>query len=40
MKNSNSTREKFWEIRAARYDKLFWVNDDSYIQEIIELAEF
>jgi len=39
MKNSDLSREKFWEIRAAKYDKLFWVKDDSYIKEIIELSE-
>lgn len=30
---------KFWNIRSADYDKLFWVKDKSYIDAIIEASE-
>ncbi len=30
---------RFWDIRSANYDKLFWVKDKSYIDAIIEAAE-
>jgi len=36
MKNIN--REHLWKIRSANYDKLFWVNDLSYIDIITKLA--
>lgn len=31
---------RFWHIRSANYDKLFWVKDKSYLDEIIEMGEF
>jgi ubiquinone/menaquinone biosynthesis C-methylase UbiE len=31
--------EEFWNIRAAKYDKLYWTKDQSYIDAIIELGE-
>jgi len=40
VKKLRRYHEKFWEIRAANYDKLFWVRDNSYIEELIRLAEF
>lgn len=30
---------RFWDIRSANYDKLFWVKDKSYIDAIIEALE-
>lgn len=32
--------EKFWHIRSAKYDKLFWTKDDSYIEAIIKAGDF
>jgi ubiquinone/menaquinone biosynthesis C-methylase UbiE len=31
--------KRFWEIRAAKYDKLFWANDNSYLKAIVQLAD-
>jgi SAM-dependent methyltransferase len=31
--------QHFWEIRSAKYDKLFWVKDDSYIQDILKFSD-
>ncbi len=31
--------ESFWHIRAAKYDKLFWTKDESYIDAIIKAAD-
>ncbi|MFA6715850.1 MAG: class I SAM-dependent methyltransferase [Victivallaceae bacterium] len=31
--------DKFWQIRAAKYDKLFWTKDESYIDLIIKMGD-
>lgn len=31
--------ERFWDIRAANYDRLFWTKDCSYIEEIIRMGD-
>lgn len=33
-------RESFWHIRAAKYDKLYWTKDKSYLECIIEASHF
>lgn len=33
-------RETFWHIRSAKYDKLYWTKDDSYLEQIIKLSDF
>jgi len=38
--NKPISRENFWEIRSAKYDKLFWTKDDAYIKRIIKAADF
>ena len=38
-KKENET-QRFWEIRAAHYDKLFWVKDENYLDEIIRVGKF
>ncbi len=38
MNNSENT-ENFWKIRATNYDKLNWVRDEEYINEIVRLAD-
>jgi ubiquinone/menaquinone biosynthesis C-methylase UbiE len=40
VKKNRSYHEKLWEIRAANYDKLFCVRDNTYIEKLIRLAEF
>jgi ubiquinone/menaquinone biosynthesis C-methylase UbiE len=30
--------ERFWDIRAANYDRLFWTKDASYLDEIIRMG--
>ncbi len=30
---------RFWHIRSAHYDKLFWVKDKSYLDAIVECAD-
>jgi SAM-dependent methyltransferase len=30
--------ERFWDIRAASYDRLFWTKDASYIDEIVRMG--
>jgi ubiquinone/menaquinone biosynthesis C-methylase UbiE len=32
--------ESFWHIRSAKYDKLFWTKDDSYVDAIIRAGDF
>jgi len=36
---SNKT-EKFWHIRSANYDKLFWTKDEDYLNAIIRAGHF
>ena len=31
-------QERFWDIRAANYDRLFWTKDASYLDEIIRMG--
>ena len=31
--------EPFWKIRAAKYDKLFWTKDRSYLEAIVRLGD-
>jgi len=38
-KKAMTKSDSFWRIRAANYDKLFWVKDPGYISEIIKLAD-
>ena len=35
-----SNKDRFWHIRSAKYDKLFWTKDDSYINAIIKTGDF
>lgn len=35
----DSETQHFWEIRSAKYDKLFWVKDDSYIRDILKYSD-
>jgi SAM-dependent methyltransferase len=30
--------ERFWDIRAAKYDRLFWTKDGSYLEEIVRMG--
>ena len=39
MQNEKSNTHHFWDIRSAKYDKLFWTKDKSYIEEIINAAD-
>ena len=32
-------REAFWHIRSANYDKLYWVNNQDYLDAIIKAGE-
>lgn len=32
--------ESFWHIRSAKYDKLYWTKDKSYLECIIEVSHF
>lgn len=32
--------EDFWRIRSKKYDKLYWVNNTSYIDKIINMSNF
>ena len=34
----NFDKERFWDIRAAHYDRLFWTKDVAYINEIIRMG--
>ena len=31
--------ESFWQIRSAKYDKLFWTKDRDYLEEIVRLGD-
>lgn len=33
-------KDAFWNIRAQHYDKLYWTRDKSYIDAIVEVANF
>lgn len=33
-------REAFWHIRSAKYDKLYWTKDKSYLDCIVEASRF
>lgn len=38
VKHESNVRH-FWDIRSAKYDKLFWTKDEDYIQEILNAAD-
>jgi ubiquinone/menaquinone biosynthesis C-methylase UbiE len=40
MKGLNDSRTHFWHIRSKNYDKLFWVNDMSYLHLIKKMGGF
>ena len=31
--------QSFWDIRAANYDKLFWVKDEDYLDAVVEVSD-
>ena len=31
--------KRFWHIRSANYDKLYWVNNQDYLDAIIKVGE-
>jgi ubiquinone/menaquinone biosynthesis C-methylase UbiE len=33
-----SKEERFWDIRAAKYDRLFWTKDRSYIEALVHVV--
>ena len=37
--HDNNTK-KFWHIRSANYDKLYWVKNKNYLDAIIKIADF
>ena len=39
MSKARTQGSSFWKIRSARYDKLFWTKDQSYIDMILALGE-
>jgi len=38
-KQDPADTEAFWKIRAAKYDKLFWTKDSSYLEDIVRLGD-
>jgi ubiquinone/menaquinone biosynthesis C-methylase UbiE len=39
MNQEASDPQAFWRIRSANYDKLYWTRDDSYLDEIVCMAD-
>ena len=31
--------DNFWQIRSAKYDKLYWTKDESYLEMILKMAD-
>jgi ubiquinone/menaquinone biosynthesis C-methylase UbiE len=39
MNTTQAKKDAFWNIRSARYDKLFWTKDQSYIDMIVKAGQ-
>ena len=38
-KRPSISNDRFWKIRSAKYDKLFWTKDQGYIDELLKLSD-
>ena len=36
VKRQDTDAERFWHIRAANYDKLYWTRDQEYLRQIVQ----